>query len=112
MEAPFWSLDTELLASLATTALHQTYVVQLLSDNPVAPVVLHEACRMVPLFKDNELSHPLVIAKAMVLAYQQCFSCARGSCDLPYEHGPSRFPHLANKLWTIVSHAGRLEVAL
>jgi hypothetical protein len=112
MEAPCWSLDTKLLASLATTALHQTYVVQLLSDNPVAPVVLHEACRMVPLFKDNELSHPLVIAKAMVLAYQQCFSCARGSCDLPYAHGPSRFPHLDNKLRTIVSHAGRLNVPL
>ena len=60
MEAPFRSLDAELLESLATTSSHQTYVVQLLCDyNPGVPVVLHEACRMVPLFKDNELCHPL-----------------------------------------------------
>ena len=51
-------------------------------------VVLHETCRMIPLYaKDAPIATPPVqLRKNMAHAYSECFPCLRGVCHLRKGH--------------------------
>ena len=72
------------------------------APHPTTARVLHEACRMVPIYEDLEKPlHPLRIREAMAKAYEQCFSCSLFVCPLSPNHSPEQFPELPETLLKI-----------
>ena len=59
------------------------------------PVVLHETCRMIPLYAKDALiaTSPVQLRKNMAHAYSWCFPCLHGVCHLQKGHAALGCPN-------------------